>query len=66
VLGLDLPKEIPAAGISEKEIENLIAKRDKARSAKDFKTADDIRRELSEKGVVLEDTKGTTVWRRRS
>ena len=38
---------------------------EEARKKKDFKTADKIRYELKEKGIILEDTKEGTVWRRR-
>jgi cysteinyl-tRNA synthetase len=32
---------------------------------KDFKAADDIRKKLLDKGVVLEDSGSTTTWRRK-
>ena len=48
-----------------KEINKLINERNKAREAKDFKRSDDIRKELSDKGVILEDTKDGTIWRKR-
>jgi len=41
-----------------------IAAREAARKRKDFRAADDIRRELLEKGIVLEDSPGGTTWRR--
>jgi len=40
-------------------------KRDAARREKDFKTSDEIRKQLLDKGIILEDTKEGTVWRRR-
>ncbi|MEK6732266.1 MAG: cysteine--tRNA ligase [Candidatus Omnitrophota bacterium] len=45
------------------EIEKLIKLRKEARDKKDFSTADRIRKELEEKGIILEDTKGGTTWR---
>lgn len=41
-----------------------IEEREKARLAKDFATADKIRQELLEEGIVLEDTKDGTRWKR--
>ena len=46
-------------------IEERIAARQAARGRKDFKAADDIRRELLEKGIVLEDSGSRTTWRRK-
>src|SRR5207302_8364633 len=45
-------------------IAGRIAAREAARKRKDFRAADDIRRELLEKGIVLEDSPGGTTWRR--
>ena len=47
------------------EIERLIAARRQARQRKDFKAADDLRKELLDKGIVLEDSGSSTTWRRR-
>ena len=35
-----------------------------ARKAKDFATADAVRKELAEKGVLIEDTASGTQWKR--
>ena len=49
------------------EIEELIAQREAARQAKDFKSADEIRKLLKEKhGIILEDTKGGVSWRKET
>lgn len=45
-------------------IENLIASREKARSEKNWAQADEIRKQLTEMGVVLEDTSQGTIWRK--
>jgi cysteinyl-tRNA synthetase len=44
------------------KIEELIAKRSKAKSAKDFKKADAIREELKEMGIAIMDTPQGTLW----
>lgn len=48
----------------DSEIEALIEQRQQARANKDFKTADAIRDQLKEKGIVLEDTKEGVKWKR--
>jgi cysteinyl-tRNA synthetase len=51
-------------GRTEQWIEEKIAERKAARSRKDYAAADRIRKELLEKGIVLEDKGGKTAWRR--
>ncbi|MDO8954196.1 MAG: cysteine--tRNA ligase [Gammaproteobacteria bacterium] len=46
------------------EIEALIAKRNKARQDKDFKTADEVRDQLLSQGIIVEDKAGVTIWRK--
>ena len=53
-----------ALTLSETEIENLIQQRQDAKKAKEFAKADEIRQSLLDQGVVLEDTRQGTVWRR--
>jgi len=47
------------------DIDRRVSEREAARAQGDFATADRIRAELAERGVVLEDTPGGTVWHRR-
>jgi len=49
--------------ISEEEIEQLIAERCQAKIEKNFARADEIRRQLSEKNIQIEDGKAGTTWR---
>ena len=49
--------------ISENDIELLINERDEARKAKDFVKADEIRDQLEQNNVILEDIDGKTIWR---
>ncbi|MEP6146186.1 MAG: DALR domain-containing protein, partial [Nisaea sp.] len=53
-----------AEGLSDDEIEALVARRIEARKAKDFAEADRVRDQLAEAGIVLEDGAGGTAWRR--
>jgi len=53
------------APLPVEEIERLIAAREEARRGKDFKAADDLRRKLLDKGIVLEDSGSKTTWRRK-
>ena len=53
-----------ALALSDAEIEDFIQQRVDAKKAKDFAKADAIRQSLLEQGVVLEDTRQGTVWRR--
>ena len=46
------------------EIERLIKERKEAKSAKDFKRADEIRQNLKERGIILEDSPANTSWKR--
>ena len=45
-------------------VEKLLAERDEARKTRDFATADQIRDQLADQGIVLEDTPGGTIWRK--
>ena len=49
--------------ISEEEINQKIAERNKARKNKDYKAADEIRNELLDKGVLIEDKDDKTLWK---
>jgi cysteinyl-tRNA synthetase len=68
IFGLDLKKisgsNLPAS-VTVFNIEELIEKRNKARKNGDFKEADSIRKELEDNGIILEDTKEGTTWRRK-
>jgi cysteinyl-tRNA synthetase len=68
-LGLGLEKALESVQSEESpesiaEIEALIAQRTEAKNARDFAGADAIRKTLKERGIILEDGKTGTVWRR--
>lgn len=52
------------AASDDAEIEALIAKRAEAKKNKDWATADAIRNELKERGIVLEDSAAGTTWKK--
>jgi cysteinyl-tRNA synthetase len=45
------------------EVEKLILKREEARKAEDWKTADEMRKQLKNMGIVVEDTAQGVKWR---
>lgn len=51
--------------ILDEEIEKLIEERQNARHNRDFARSDEIRDELAEKGIILEDTKEGVRWKRK-
>ena len=54
--------QIAQCKYSEGEIENLIAQRDEARLIKDFNKADQIRDQLLDEGISIEDTSAGVRW----
>ena len=61
ILGLIVEKE---EELLAEDIEALIEERQAARKAKNFHRADEIRNELLEKGIILEDTREGVKWKR--
>ena len=58
-----LSKKKEKSFITEAEIINKIDLRNKARTNKDYKEADNIRNSLLDKGVLIEDKDGKTIWK---
>src|SRR5271170_7954868 len=53
-------------GPSDAEIEKLIADRQSARQRRDFAASDRIRKELADRGILIEDSKdGSVRWKRK-
>jgi cysteinyl-tRNA synthetase len=54
------------AGLGDAEIEKLVAERQAARARRDFAASDRVRKELLDRGIILEDTKdGKVRWKRK-
>ena len=59
------PELLARQGLTDEDIEALVAVRDQAKRQRNFARADQIRNELAEKGVVLEDSKDGVRWKRK-
>ncbi len=53
-----------SGGLSDAEVETLIAERASAKKAKNFARSDEVRKQLADQGVILEDTKEGVRWKR--
>jgi len=58
------PAQITDEATVDGLVKLLIDLRAQARKNKDFKTADQIRAQLKDLGIILEDEKSGTVWKR--
>jgi cysteinyl-tRNA synthetase len=54
-----------AASLTDAEVEMQIAERHAAKKTRNFARADEIRAELLEKGIVIEDTRDGVRWKRK-
>jgi len=62
----DVAPELRARmSLSDEEIEKLVAERTQAKKQRNFARADQIRKELLEKGVAIEDSKEGARWKRK-
>jgi len=56
----------PESGPDDAEIDKLVAERNAAKKRRDFATADRIRKELADRGIIIEDAKdGSVRWKRK-
>jgi cysteinyl-tRNA synthetase len=60
-----LAPTVQTNAISDSEVESMIAERTAAKKAKNFARADQIREQLLEQGIILEDTKSGVRWKRK-
>ena len=52
--------------VDTKEIESLLSERQQARQDRNFKRADEIRDQLKNQGIEIEDTPKGPIWRKIS
>jgi cysteinyl-tRNA synthetase len=53
------------AGISDADVERLIGERAQAKKSRDFARSDQLRQQLLDAGIILEDTKEGARWKRK-
>jgi cysteinyl-tRNA synthetase len=63
--GILKESEVPAEGMSDAEVNRLVEERNAAKKARDFARSDAIRKQLSDAGIVVEDTKDGIRWKRK-
>jgi cysteinyl-tRNA synthetase len=54
-----------AGAIPDDQVEQLVAERTQAKKTRNFKRSDEIRQQLMEAGIILEDTKEGVRWKRK-
>jgi cysteinyl-tRNA synthetase len=59
------PALLARQGLTDEAIEALIAERTQAKKHRNFARADQIRKELADKGVIIEDSKDGVRWKRK-
>jgi len=64
-LGEATPEVLATRGVTDEKIQALVEERDQAKKKRDFKRADTIRNELAGMGILLEDSKDGTRWKRK-
>lgn len=65
IIHFDEVKNKLIADIDSKQIELLINKRDEAKKNKDFSLADQIRKQLNDLGIILQDSKTGTTYKKK-
>jgi cysteinyl-tRNA synthetase len=59
------PELLARQGLTDEAIEALVAERTQAKKQRNFARADEIRNQLAEKGIVIEDSKDGVRWKRK-
>jgi cysteinyl-tRNA synthetase len=65
IFGITLTVKHGVIEITDGEVKQKLAQRERARKESNFELADSIRKSLEAQGVILEDTKEGTTWRRK-
>ena len=64
ILGLRPNFKDKELNLDKEHIENMISRRQQAKGDKDFDLADKIRKDLQKEGILLEDNKSGTTWKK--
>jgi cysteinyl-tRNA synthetase len=64
-MGEVAPELLARQGLKDEAVDALVAERTQAKRQRNFARADEIRNELAEKGVVLEDSRDGVRWKRK-
>jgi len=59
------PELLARQGLTDEGIDALVAERTQAKKQRNFARADEIRKELAEKGILIEDSKDGVRWKRK-
>jgi cysteinyl-tRNA synthetase len=59
------PELVARQALTDEQADALVAERTQAKKRRDFARADQIRNELAEKGIVIEDSKDGVRWKRK-
>ncbi len=59
------PELLAQQSLTDDAINALLAERDQAKKRRDFARADQIRKELTEKGILIEDSIDGVRWKRK-
>jgi cysteinyl-tRNA synthetase len=59
------PELLAQQALTDEAINKLVAERDTAKKRRDFARADQIRKDLMEKGIIIEDSKDGVRWKRK-
>ena len=63
--GILTDSEVPADAMSDADVNRLIEERNAAKKARDFPRSDALRKQLSDAGIIVEDTKDGIRWKRK-